>query len=345
MYNIPSMTVWFDNIKENSNTLDFDVMGVDTSVANAIRRSILTNIPNVGFCHEPENKCTINIKKNTTALHDEFISHRISLLPLRREAFHKNIPIENYTFRLNITQKNFSIVTTDDFKVTVENAEGDETPLDPKLFFGHDSYSGNASIITRLPRKDASKEIETLEVECKAVRGSHEDGAGFSPVSVCSMYENENKKNAHHIMFESIGTIDPKVIVLNSFDYLIEKCEKTLEKLSKDDFIINEADANFKGVDMIFEGETHTFGNMLYIWIYNEYIVKRKVVNKSGTKLLHVSYHEPHPLKKSITFRIGLDDNSEDCNDHILITKNLFIENIKKLQLFLDDMRTKWKSI
>ena len=43
------MTVWFDNITQNSNVLDFDVVGVDTSVANAIRRSILTNIPNVGF--------------------------------------------------------------------------------------------------------------------------------------------------------------------------------------------------------------------------------------------------------------------------------------------------------
>ena len=71
------MTVWFDNITQNSNVLDFDVVGVDTSVANAIRRSILTNIPNVGFCHEPEEKCTITVKKNTTALHDEFISHRI----------------------------------------------------------------------------------------------------------------------------------------------------------------------------------------------------------------------------------------------------------------------------
>lgn len=339
------MTVWFDNITQNSNVLDFDVVGVDTSVANAIRRSILTNIPNVGFCHEPEEKCTITVKKNTTALHDEFISHRISLLPLRRDAFNHTIPIENYTFKLDITQNNFSIVTTDDFKVTVENAEGDETPLDPKLFFGHDNYSGNASIVTRLPRKDASKDIETLEVECKAVRGSHENGAGFSPVSVCSMYKNEDNKDTHHIMFETIGTIPPKTIVLDAFNYLIDKCEGIIEKLSKDEYTVNEAEANFKGVDFVLDGETHTFGNMIYKWIYNEYIVKRNAVNKSGAKLLHVSYHEPHPLKKSITIRISIDDSSDDYNTHEIIIKNFFVENVKNVQLFLDDMRTKWKSI
>ena len=84
---------------------------------------------------------------------------------------------------------------------------------------------------------------------------------------------------------------------------------------------------------------------MIYKWIYNEYIAKRNAVNKTGTKLLHVSYHEPHPLKKSITIRIGIDDSSDDYNAHEIIVKNLFVENVKNLQLFLDDMRKKWKSI
>ena len=67
----------FNNIKEHNDnvTLEFDMIGFKTSMANALRRNVLSEINNVGFCYEPSN--TISIEKNTTVLHDEYIAHRI----------------------------------------------------------------------------------------------------------------------------------------------------------------------------------------------------------------------------------------------------------------------------
>ena len=330
------MAIEYRNINQKSDlTLEFDIIGINTSVASSIRRTIITNIPNVGFCHEPEDKCSIRVIKNTSALHDEFISHRIGLLPLKRDAFQKNSNIDNYTFKLKVSQNTHQIVTTDDFEVYFKNINDEETPLDPKLFFSRDNFSNKASIITRLPRQNESKELEELEIECKVLKGTHEDGAGFSPVSVCTMYE--NKENSYHFMLETIGTIEPKIIVKDAIVHLIDRCENIINKLNKESYVIDEANANFKGVDFKLADETHTIGNLLYQWLYDTYIVKKNDI------LSHVSYHEPHPLKKEIIFRIGLNNPSDDYDEHLKIAKKIMIDGITDLQLFITYMLKKWE--
>jgi DNA-directed RNA polymerase II subunit RPB3 len=58
----------------------FDIFNMDLSIANGIRRVILTEIPTVGFYGEDEP--TIEIIKNTGPLHNEFMKHRIGLIPI-----------------------------------------------------------------------------------------------------------------------------------------------------------------------------------------------------------------------------------------------------------------------
>ena len=58
----------------------------NVSLVNCIRRILLSEIPNVAF-----KKVTVN--KNTTLAHNEFIKHRINLIPIYRE---KNFKIYCY---------------------------------------------------------------------------------------------------------------------------------------------------------------------------------------------------------------------------------------------------------
>lgn len=62
-------------ISEDSLYLEFYLYNVDLSFANALRRIILAEIPTMAID-------IVNIKSNTSALFDEFISHRLGLIPL-----------------------------------------------------------------------------------------------------------------------------------------------------------------------------------------------------------------------------------------------------------------------
>ncbi|KAF9764643.1 DNA-directed RNA polymerases I and III subunit RPAC1 [Nosema granulosis] len=62
-------------IKEEENFLEFDILNIHCSVANAIRRILISEIPTVSIDK-------ISIVDNTSVLPDEFLAHRLGLIPI-----------------------------------------------------------------------------------------------------------------------------------------------------------------------------------------------------------------------------------------------------------------------
>lgn len=87
-------TTYFTNITSGIDNIRFDLTNVDTSLANALRRCILSEVPVYGFEDEPKHVFGswknagiavpkgIHITENTTSLHNEFLAHRIGLIPV-----------------------------------------------------------------------------------------------------------------------------------------------------------------------------------------------------------------------------------------------------------------------
>ena len=72
------------NLLENDNKLSFTLKNIHFSTANALRRTILSDIPVYGIRTETEelNQCRIEI--NTSRLHNEIIKQRLSCIPVHQ---------------------------------------------------------------------------------------------------------------------------------------------------------------------------------------------------------------------------------------------------------------------
>ena len=95
-----------------------DEYGLDKSLVNAIRRTLLTDIPNVGFKLYPtgENNDLIMVTNNSS-LHNEMITHRISFMPLYIDP--ENY-MRNHLFECKVkhdSKEPFKFVTMNDINI------------------------------------------------------------------------------------------------------------------------------------------------------------------------------------------------------------------------------------
>ena len=111
-----------DNVEINNSTLTFilsgtDEYGLDKSIVNSLRRTLLSEIPCVAFRVDEDKEKDIVMELNNTSLHNEFLMHRLSMIPLyiNPETYENQ-----YLFYLNVKHDSshpFKFVTTDDIKI------------------------------------------------------------------------------------------------------------------------------------------------------------------------------------------------------------------------------------
>ena len=63
-------------ISLTENDMDFDLIGVDASIANALRRIMLAEVPTVAIEH-------VWIAINNSIIQDEVLAHRVGLIPIK----------------------------------------------------------------------------------------------------------------------------------------------------------------------------------------------------------------------------------------------------------------------
>ncbi len=66
-------------MQQENDELVFELIGCDTSFANALRRILLAEVPTVALEY-------VYMWNNTSLIHDEVLSHRLGLVPLNIDA-------------------------------------------------------------------------------------------------------------------------------------------------------------------------------------------------------------------------------------------------------------------
>jgi len=225
--------------------LQIRLSGVNVSIANSIRRVILSDIPIIVFRVSPidKNKCTVFA--NTCGLNNEIVKHRLSCIPIHIKEV-QDFPLKNYVMELHVQNNTdtLMIVTTKDFVikdlVTGKPLSEEKT----REIFPPNAYTGDFIDFVRLKAKPA-EEIKGAEIHLVAefdIGTAKEDGA-YNVASCCSYgntideslqetklqqmkqkWKDEGKKE-DEIEFEAKNwklLEGKRVFVKDSFDFTIE---------------------------------------------------------------------------------------------------------------------------
>lgn len=323
---------------ETEEYLEFDLQNVSISMANAIRRVALAEVEIYAI-----SEADVKLLENTTPLHNEYISHRISLLPLNQSISNldqyrfyiskkhtKDVAIEN-------DQNAIVEITTDD--VQVYDTKGDSW-VDTKDIFT------DTILITKLNVK------QKLLGYFTASKGKAQEHSRWQAVStICYRYK--VKKDLEGVEYDKVtleeerdwvkkGNGDP-----SGFIFYLETCGvmPPREVINKSLVVIKEKLSNFKEyiknnsaklgwtsnnmLDMEYEGEMHTLGNLLATM---------------GLEMLgendYIGYRIIHPMMNKFILRMKLDGvNSKDEHVQRLYT---ICDTIEKQ---VDGLISSWNSL
>jgi hypothetical protein len=149
------------------------------SIANAIRRIIISDIPTFVFRTYPYSENKAEITHNTTRFHNEIIKQRLSCIPIHIDDM--DFPYKDYVVEVDVKNDTDSIlyVTTKDFKIKNINTEvySDESAV--RAIFPPSSVTGDYIEFARLqPKLSENIDGERLTLRCGLDIGmASQDGA------------------------------------------------------------------------------------------------------------------------------------------------------------------------
>tara|TARA_B100000902_G_C27317135_1_gene922012 strand:+ start:3692 stop:5047 length:1356 start_codon:yes stop_codon:yes gene_type:complete len=205
--NYPYAKTW----DKEKNYATFEIKNIKNSLANSLRRVMMVEVPTVGFKSEPYEESKINIIQNDSPLHNQFLAHRIAMIPLNIP-FPEKFDTDDYEFIIDVyndsnfpkdvTSNDIKIRKISDDRILQEETTRKMLPLDPiteepivitRLKPEYYQYGNinNANIISSLQGESQySNKKMRLYVTAKANISTGQDNGHYSPVS-CSVFTNK----------------------------------------------------------------------------------------------------------------------------------------------------------
>lgn len=175
-------------ISKSEDAMVFDLIGVDTAVANAVRRILIAEVPTMAIDK-------VKLFQNTSIIQDEVLCHRLGLLPIKVDPRHFNY-VDGVPSELN------TLVFTLDVACTRKKPDNANLSLDD-TFEDHTIYSKSMEWIPqgKQAQRFASEQPrmvnddiiiaklrpgQIIEAECHVTKGIGRSHAKWSPVCTAS---------------------------------------------------------------------------------------------------------------------------------------------------------------
>ena len=329
------------NLIEENGALKFTLTECNMSIANALRRIIVSDIPTFVFRTYPYSENKAEIKHNTTRLHNEIIKQRLSCIPIHIQDM--NFPYKDYVIELDIKNEtdNIIYVTTRDFKIKNIVTEHYSSESEVRQIFPPCPITGDYIEFARLqPKLSENIDGERLALRCAFDIGTAGEDGAFNVISTCAYectpdvekanqawaekekaFKKEQMKE-EDIEFEKKNwfILDAKrFYVENSYDFVVESVGvfDNMEILTKAcDIMIKKCEAFMYDLEhgnvVIVTSET-TLKNGFDITLKNEDYTLGKVIefylyqnNFIGDKSVSFcGFRKPHPHSVDSLIRIA----------------------------------------
>lgn len=175
------------NLREENGFLKFTLLDCNMSIANALRRIIVSNIPTFVFRTYPYSENKAEISHNTTRFHNEIIKQRLSCIPIHIDDM--DFPYKDYIVEVDVKNDTDSIlyVTTKDFKIKNIKTEvySDESAV--RAIFPPSSLTGDYIEFARLqPKLSENIDGERITLRCGLDIGMASQDGAFNVISTCA---------------------------------------------------------------------------------------------------------------------------------------------------------------
>ncbi len=341
---------------DKSEKHSFEINDVDLSIINGIRRTIITDIPIVGFVGEEEP--SINIISNNGPLHNEFLIHRLGLIPvnLTEEEIENYTDDDNYEFEINEKNNTSSIKNIYTDCIIGKKNDKPFTKKELERIFPKNNITKNGILITRL-RPD-----EELICIMKCKKKTARFNASFCPTSLCNLSyiqdteqssKEPNLLNKERLYFknkygdpskikfdvEIINGITVKYLFTKAIDIIIDKLNNLIENLNDNIIKIEKFQDLESTFEFHIENEDDTIGNIIQSITHNNYIRNNKKY-LDNIICSYIGYICPYPLKYLMVLRITLE-NQKDTK----IFSSFLINTCKNIINDLNSVKTEFAKL
>ncbi|MCJ7802885.1 MAG: hypothetical protein MUP82_11075 [Candidatus Marinimicrobia bacterium] len=308
-------------LRDVGDAFGFTLSGVNVSLANAIRRTILSDVPLVVFRTTPNEKNKCNILANTSRLNNEIIKQRLSCIPIHIKDT-ETFPLKNYIMEVNVENNTDTImfVTTENFTIK-DLVSGKLLPKEKvrEIFPPNDMTGYYIDFVRLRPKISDELHGEKIHLTCEFDIGNAKEDGMFNIVSTCAYgftgdsaaqdaelarkrqtWKDEGK-TAKEVQFESDNwkLLDAKrIFKQNSYDFEIQTvgiytnneivdmaCKILIEKLNDLVAVIEKDELEIKNSE-------NTMANSFDIILENEDYTIGKVLEY----LLYTKFYETNML-------------------------------------------------
>ena len=333
---------------ENKGVLTFTLENANVSIANALRRVLLSDIKTVVF---DTDKDSINIIKNTTRFHNEILKQRLGCIPVHIKDLDD---ISNLQIELNMNNESDSLqyVTSNNFVVKDIASDKYLTDEQTKSIFPPNKITKEYVLFTRL-RPKISNDIpgEAIQFIAKLKLGTAKEDGMYNVVSTCAYGNTEDKVEQHNQWQEIAEALEEKGLsenkiayqrqnwytlqakrfyIKDSFDFkvesvgvfknvelmnlacddIIKRLDKIKQKASNQQLKLNKKTTAMKdSVDIIIQGEDYTIGKVIEYVLHEQYY-------KNDSELSYVGFIKKHPHDDYSIIRIAFSSMGDaEFND------------------------------
>jgi DNA-directed RNA polymerase alpha subunit/DNA-directed RNA polymerase subunit L len=203
-----------ESFTDHDGTLKFTVSQINVSLANAVRRTILADIPTYCFRTLPHAENRVDITTNTTRLNNEIIKQRMGCIPIHLKANDpdfEHFNVEDYRVVLDVqnTGTATAYVTTKDFRMVNVKTGKELSESVVRRIFPPDAITAGYILLARLmPRLTQFVEGERLALTAEIGVGTARMDGMYNVVSTCSYRATPNVEAAEKVWAECAKVLE-----------------------------------------------------------------------------------------------------------------------------------------